>query len=133
MHLPLFSLLPISIQVPYYLTGVHVAETDEMREPTQHYHANYATRRKESCTFYEEHKLRLTLIDLGMKLVCVPRNIYEHINKACQAMTPHDEDALDNQCITMDKLGKQQVLSCKWFCTFQRTSVSTNFRQPVRR
>jgi hypothetical protein len=54
-------------------------------------------RTNESCTFYEEHKLRLTLIDLGMKLVCVPRNIYENINKACQAMTPHDEDALDNQ------------------------------------
>jgi hypothetical protein len=49
------------------------------RQPvrTQHYHTNYATRTNESCTFYEEHKLRLTLIDLGMKLVCVPRNIYE--------------------------------------------------------
>jgi hypothetical protein len=83
------------------------AETDEMREPTQHYHANYATRRKESCTFYEEHKLRRTLIDLGMKLVCVPRNIYEHINKACQAMTPHDEDALDNQCICTRTVNRQ--------------------------
>jgi hypothetical protein len=60
---------------------------------------NYTTRRKESCTFYEEHKLRLTLIDLGMKLVCVPRNIYENINKACQAMTPHDEDLFDIECI----------------------------------
>jgi hypothetical protein len=34
-----------------------------------------------------------------MKLVCVPRNIYENINKACQAMTPHDEGLFDIECI----------------------------------